>query len=539
MTSRGKSGDPGPGRAERRVLAAACLFLTALSLVYYFRDLRSRATAERFVREFSVDRRHPFATAAMRLEPSADLACAMAVDAAVRDDIPAASRQELLEAQRLMVIALTLRPGWPFHAYLLGQTARLLAEAAPRTSGSASDLWAVSLRAATEAVPDSDAIAEGRATAYLAMWTRLDPSQRGEAPAILQRAFLNPDCVAREFGAAVARLGTQRALTLLPDLPRPLRAATKALSSAGDIPSLTLLYERLLRADRRERAQDLRKIETRDRLGDIEGKRVECENWISQHPIREFDDPAGRAEVSRLLELWPNDRSGAWTSDPRADMASFFLAGREADVKGEALLRAVEALLGVPASVRARARLLAGDESGALDLAAQAESDSFEWTSFFVSLARLKLSQGSPEKAREALARVSPEAREDCDVLLTRRQVADALSDRSEFELARQKLEIARPGARRDSWSAGGTLLLCLDPVQTKGHVLQVGIQAPSPALATFGWDGGRAGIRLIPRGDEFMRFPLAGLVGRRSLSIRSLAGGPIQPIRASLEPVS
>ena len=539
MTSRGRSGDPGPGRAERRILAVACLFLTAVSLAHYYRDLRSRATAERFVRQFSVDRRHPFETAAMRLEPSADLACAMAVDAAVRDDVPAASRPELLEAQELMVSALALRPGWPFHAYLLGQTAARLAETAPRTSGSGSDLWAVSLRAATEAAPDSDAIAEGRAAAYLAMWPQLDPSKRGEVPAILQRAFLNPDCVAREFGTAAAKLGTQRALTLLPDLPRPLRAATKALSSARDIPSMAILYERLLRADRRERAQDLRKIETRDRLGDVEGKRAECENWITQHPIREFDDPAGRAEVSRLLELWPNDRSGAWTSDPRADIASFFLAGREADVKGEALLRAVEALLGVPLSVRARARLLAGDESGALEFAQQAESDSFEWTSFFVSLARLKLRQGSPEKAREALGRVSPEAREDCDVLLTRRQVADALSDRNEFEVARQKLEIAGPGARRDSWSTGGTLLLCLDPLQTKGHILQVAIQAASPALATFGWDGGRAGIDLIPKGDEFMRFPLAGLVGRRSLSIRSLAGGPIQPLRPSLEPVS
>lgn len=538
MTSSERATAAGWTVAERRFAAAGCLVLAAASLVHYLHDLRLREPAERFVRQFSVDRRHPFEAAAMRLEPSGDLACAMAVDAALREETRKASRQELLEARDVMLSAVAVRPGWPFHAYLLGQTAMGLSANPQSGDPSRAELWAVPLRVASRAAPGADAIAEGRGSAYLAMWPHLDAALRAEAPAALRRAFLNTAFVSREFRSAAAALGSDQALTLLPDVRRPLRAATKVLSSVGDIPSMTLLYGRLLRADRRERAADLQKIEKRQRLGDLEGKRAECEKWVEEHSIRDFDDALGRAEVARLLELWPNDRSGNWSSDPRADFASFFLTGREADVKGEALLRAVEALAGVPPGVRARVRLLAGDESGALEVAGQAEPDPFEWSLFFVSLARLKLLQGNPAQARAALQRVSPEAMEDCEVLLARRQVAQALADSREAESVRQKLEAAGPGGRRDSWSAGGTVLLCLDPVRTRGRVLQVSTQTASPAVVSYGWDGGRAGIAPIPKGEGVLRIPVAGLSGRRSLSIRALVGGPIQTVRATLEPL-
>jgi hypothetical protein len=384
-----------------------------------------------------------------------------------------------------------------------------------------------------------DAIAEARGSAYLEMWPHLDSALRAEAVAALPRAFLDPAFVSREFPAAVAALGAPEASALIPDAARPLRAAARVLSAAGDIQAMSTLYPRLLLAERRARADDLRKIEKRDRLGDLEGKRTACLNWVAEHAIAEYDDAPGRAEVARLLELWPSDRWGAWTADPRADLVAFFLNGREGDVSAEPLARTVDALAGVPSSIRARAKVLAGDESGALELAGQAEPDSFEWVPFFVSLARLKLRQGEPAQARAALERLGPAAMDDCDVLLARREVAQVLADGREVESVRQKLESAAPGGRRDSWSPGGTLLLCLDPVRARGHVLQVSTQTAAPAVVSYGWDGGRAGISPIPKGEGVLRIPVAGLSGRRSLSIRALAGGPVQPVKATLEPLS
>jgi hypothetical protein len=382
-----------------------------------------------------------------------------------------------------------------------------------------------------------DAIAEARAVAYLNEWPQLDAALRDEAPSVLRRAFLNPDFVSRQFGAAVGALGAAQTLPLLPDAARPLRAAIKTLSRAGDIPSVMVLYGRLQRAERSERADDLRKVEKRERLADLEGKRTACWNWISAHSITDFDDTPGRAEVARLLELWPNDQGGAWSSDPRAELVGFFLNGRQREVRGEALARAVEALAGVPSSVRARAKILAGDESGALELADQAEADPIDWTPFFIDLARFEMREGKPAQARAALERLAPTALEDCEVLLVRRELARTLADGRELESVAQKL--MSTAAMRESWSAGGTLSLCLDPTRTQGRALAVAVQSEAPAVVSYGWDGGRSGIALVSKGEDILRIPLGGIAGRRSLWIKALAGGPIQPGRAALEPAS
>jgi len=492
----------------------------------------------------------------MELEPSGDLACAMAVDTALAEaplgkpsggsspqgrdgGIPAVGRsEELPQARDLMLRALEVRPGWPFHPYLLGRAvAELSISPLGLDSSSRSDLWAVPLRQAAAAAPGVDAIAEARAAAYLNAWPRLDAGLRDEAPSALRRAFLNPDFVSRQFGAAIGALGPPQTLRLLPDAAKPLRAAIKALSRTGDILSVMDLYGRLQRAERSERADDLRKVEQRERRADLEGKRAACSNWIYAHRIADFDDAPGRAEVARLLELWPNDQGGAWSSDPRAELVGFFLNGRQRDVRGEALARAVEALAGVPSSVRARAKILAGDESGALELAEQAEADPIEWTPFFIDLARFEMRQGNPAQARAALERLAPTAREDCETLLVRRELARTLADGRELESVGQKL--MSTAGLRESWSAGGTLSICLDPARTQGRVLAVALQSEGPAVVSYGWEGGRSGIVLVSKGEDVLRIPLGGMAGRRSLWVKALAGGPIQPGRAALEPPS
>lgn len=542
---------------QRRLAGAACILLAAASLAHYVRDLRLRSPVERFARRFSLDHRHPLEVAAMRLEPSGDLACAMVVHAALREKTaaspppegaapvgavpdPAVDRREmLLEARDLMLRAIAVRPGWPVHLYLLGETAAELSGESRGSGSRASQLWADPLRQATAGAPGTDAIAVVRGSMYLKNWPQLDAALRAEAPAVLQRAFLDPSFVSREFGATVRVLGVDQASPLLPDAAKPLRAAVKILSREGDIRSAAIFYERFLRAERSERADSLRRVEQRDRLGDLDGKRKACWSWVSEHSINDFDDAQGRAEVARLLELWPDDQGGSWSTDPRAEIVTFFLSGREREVKGEALSRAIEVLAGVPSSVRARAKILAGDASGAIELTGQAESDPLEWTPFFVDLARFELRQGRPGQARAALERVSSTALDECDVLLVRRDVARVLADARELESVVRKLESAGPAGGRYSWSAGRTLSLCIDPARAKSGFLAIATQSESPAIVTFGWDGGRSGVLAVPAGESALRVPLAGVTGRRTLSIRALAGGPVRPGRVTVEHAS
>ena len=145
--------------------------------------------------------------------------------------------------------------------------------------------------------------------------------------------------------------------------------------------------------------------------------------------------------------------------------------------------------------------------------------------------------QGKPAQARAALERLAPTAREDCETLLVRRELARMLGDGRELESVGQKL--MSTGAMRDSWSAVGTLSTCLDPARAQGRVLAVAVQSEAPAVVSYGWDGGRSGIVLVSKGEDILRIPLRGIGGRRSLWIKALAGGPIQPGRATLEPAS
>ncbi|MGH9364098.1 MAG: hypothetical protein ACRD1B_02375 [Thermoanaerobaculia bacterium] len=261
------------------------------------------------------------------------------------------------------------------------------------------------------------------------------------------------------------------------------------------------------------------------------GLRDACRVWATAHPVREQDRPEGRAQAARVLELWPNDTAGSWLGDPRADLVRFFLNGRESDVSGEAMAGAVEALSGVPDTIGARARLLAGDFDGAQTLVGRSQTvGSFEWTPFFVALAQYELKQEHPPEARRALERLAPAARDECDVLLVRRQVARALQDGAETDAIHQKLGLLQADSfPPEAWSANGTLSLCLDPERARGRALSVRLAARQPALVGYGWDGGRLGSLLVRDGAR-LTIPLEGLSGRRAFSVSAIVGEPVRP---------
>src|SRR5260370_41608584 len=109
--------------------------------------------------------------------------------------------------------------------------------------------------------------------------------------------------------------------------------------------------------------------------------------------------------------------------------------------------------------------------------------------------------QGKPAQARAALERFGLTALEDCEALLVRRELARILGDGRELESVGQKL--MSTAALRESWSAVGTLSICLDPTRAQGRVLAVALQSEAPAVVSYGWDGGRSGIVLVSKGED------------------------------------
>jgi hypothetical protein len=293
-----------------------------------------------------------------------------------------------------------------------------------------------------------------------------------------------------------------------------------------------LLLPRADKAEKKQRAEELRKIEERRRLGDVDGMRAGCLMWMSEHRIEDFGDPLGRAQVARLLELWPDDRIGDWNSDPRADLIGFFLdhpVDDAGEVRPEAIARAVAGLTGVPAPVRARTKLLTGEITAAEDLAGSDATGSSAWSGFFVSLARFHRSRGSHLEARLALERLAPEAREECEAALERREIARALKDKDELDAVRRAIVLKAPSDLQPWWSNGTALSLCLDPEQAARGSLDIELAGDAPAVVAFGWDGGRLGSLVVEKTGS-VSMPLSGLTGRRIFWVRTLAGGPVRP---------
>ncbi len=338
------------------------------------------------------------------------------------------------------------------------------------------------------------------------------------------------------------------------------------MRAEGDIEGAALLERRLESAERAARHSDLAKIDERFRLGDSDGLGAACNAWMSSHSILEFDDPAGRQDVARVLERWPQDDPGSWTADPRGAIVRFFLDGRESDAPAKGLERAVSALAGVPDYVQARVLLLSGDEPGAENMAHRSPTaGSFEWTRYVLDLARASLRRGDAAAARRALERLPSGALGECGALIVRRDVALAVGDRDAASSSDRDLTAAtglsRPpdpnaGSRVVSpseWLSPGTLSLCIDPVRARGRVLSVDLnigsnseipqssgsqiaqsrnraieKSPALALVSYGWNQGRSGSLLVS-GHATLTVPLDGFEGRRNFWVRATLGSSVE----------
>lgn len=333
------------------------------------------------------------------------------------------------------------------------------------------------------------------AGASLERWTDLGADARAAAPEALRRAFADPGFVARALPTAIAALGRQETLRLVPDEMGALRTASGLLMASGDVASAAAIVPRVGVAARREREARLRRIRELLHYGDVDGARSACHAWVVDFAPGDFDDEVGRRQSADLLELWPAGVAGTWRTDPRANLVRYFLGGRTQDVEAGAMLTATDSISEVPPVVRARVLLLAGREADALAVAAQpSSSGAFEWSAFYEDLARTRLARGDGSGARDALGRIAPSAREGCDALILRRDVASNLGDARETALLEEALSsVERHTYGADSWSSEGSASVCLDSGSgdPKSWVVRLGVQTAGPALLRCDWDGG------------------------------------------------
>lgn len=536
-------------RGRRIAAGALCAILAGWALADLVRDRIARRPAAEFAHRFALDRRRPLEISAMRLAPWPDVAAAAAADAAL-DGPPdreasaeqkrlwqesQASRDAELEGARdLMLEAVARRPGWGPHRFVLGRTVRTL-QRRPGGTDRAAD-WFVPIKLAGAAAPGMDPVYDYLSGAILESWPELGPEARAEAPALLRRAFLDVGPVASGFLAARVRLGSDAAVALLPDDAGPLAAASSALIRSGDIVAAAHLQPALRVAARRAREEDLRSIAQRRAAGDLSGARSLCETTYARFPPHDFDDAPGRAQSARLLALWPNDAGGVWRTDPRGELVRFFLERREGDARPDAMLAAVEALSAVPATAEARVRLLAGDMAGALELMrTSGTAASNEWVSFRLAAARAELARGNPGGARVLLGGLSSTAREGCDALLCRRDVARSLGDAADVAYAEERLRgMDRSEFPPEAWSETGSMTICAAAPGPRR--LRIEIDAEKPALVRYGRDGGRSDVLLVPAGSGPVTLAFQASGGRQTISVSAEAGGPIRLGAASLE---
>ncbi|HJW95615.1 MAG TPA: hypothetical protein VJ901_18510, partial [Thermoanaerobaculia bacterium] len=377
----------------KRLLAIAAIALAIASVARYRSDRDLRAAAEKFLIDFDVADRRPEIASTLPLVPAADLGANVVADIALSDafgtvhltDVTPELREkwlraverlgsELDAARDITLDALATRPGWPQHWTTLGE----LVYASQRRAPGATDarLWQEPLRIGIGMFPGDDAATTFASNAYLESWPALTDAARAHATKGFARALLDPAFASRGLPLLVATIGPDETVAMLPPVAETLRSAFDSFAKSGDIAHAAGIYHRWESAEWTSRAADLRELEERAQLNDVEKQRELAQSWLARHRPNEFDTPRGREQVLRVLQLAVNDRVGSWQSDVRGAAIRFLLNRRmtpsnahghgiETAPGGAIVATVVASMTGVPEPIRARARLFGGDVEGA------------------------------------------------------------------------------------------------------------------------------------------------------------------------------
>ncbi|MGH9459194.1 MAG: hypothetical protein ACRD2J_16285 [Thermoanaerobaculia bacterium] len=498
-------------------VAVLALVLSVVAIAAYRADLAQREVVRAFFTEYTHDVRRPLVADTIDYAPRADWLAGIAADAVLQDvygavdldelepdvrqawiEIVARTTDEAREVRGILLDALRTRPGWALHAGGLGQIEYTLTRADAEEGK-----WRRPVAFATSASPGSDALAVFLAAGDMEQAAfrgrELTPTQR----ASMTRAFQNAAFLQAALPTAVALVGTEDALALVPDEPQPLRTAFSHFVREGEVTTAASILSRWQKAEWASRAAEMEEIESLASLGDRTRILGAVRQWASRHPAREFGSRAS-AQLVRLLELWPDDDPGQWRRDPRGEIVRVLLAldGRAPEL-GEAVLGAVRQLDGTPETVRAEALLAAGRIEDAERFARQSDTaGTLSWTDFWAHVAIAWTARGDEERARDALAEINPVAREEC-----------------EARLARGVGELGDPPLR---FSRAGDLPVCIGPSEERDLVVRAATE--SPALLAIGWNGTAESWPLVDSGTA-VRIPLGDRRGREILTVRTIAG--------------
>lgn len=514
--------------AANGALALVACGLAFASYALFDADRAARVPAQQFAERYTMPLRNPDTVSSLRFAPSGDFAGDLVADATLHDvaspvrltDLEPAVRDawidsvqsqdaQLESACGVMLDALAARPGWPYHAILLGQLVYT------REAQSLSpDLvakyrrWAEPLNAGARSAPADAQLWQVLALAYLQTWPDLAHAHANEAANVFRNAFASPEFVRAAFIPATRTIGVDAAVANLPDVPKSLWSAYQLLASSGDVRSAWRVHQRWDQVEWRQRDIDLRALEqiaTRRDAGVISRA---CRAWAAAHSVWDYDTPAARAQAARVLDLWPVSDSGRWPNDPRMDMINYFLAGRSESIDGAILARAAGPIAGVPLSRQAQLHVLASDITSAESFARSTESfGTLEWTPYIIELSRYWLRKGDREKALAALDAVAPAARSECEAGIAQREAS------AQFVAA----ALPRVGLQ---WIGRASVPLCL--AKRSAVKVTFSLVSGDAVIVDYGWDGARTGSMLLTQGDHPAEVVLPPLAGQRTVTLRT-----------------
>ncbi|MFA6956227.1 MAG: hypothetical protein WC538_10180 [Thermoanaerobaculia bacterium] len=538
-----------PRNRLRLAAAIVPLALIALSLAQYGTDRRLRRPVEAVAKTYTFEIRRPAEVEMIGFAPSPDFGAQVVVYAAIVDalarvrlkgldqverdawlDVPVHLDGELAAARELALDSIAQRPGWPIHRYLLGKVAYTRDR---RTPGAeiVPDRWLVPLRSAARSAPGFDSAAETLVAVTLEAWATIPPEGRRDTETIFSRAFLDPSFVRNAWAVSANAIGVGSAVRAVPDSAVSLRAAARAASGIGEAGAAEALYRRWERAEWVEREADIAEMRRRTERGDWSGLVAAAQNFSSRHSAGDFDGPEARKQLEEALRLWPRDSVGNWAGSRRAEIIRFFLDGRMKGIDGTLLAGAASSLAGVPFPMQARLFLAAG----LVEIARELEKGSmtrgsFEWTDYYVELARYHLARNDRDKAAEALGRIAPGARGECEAALAAALLARVAP-------APQPVAVTSADGTivDEAWSTNGMLSLCIDPRALAKRALVVDVKAGGDGLVEWGWNDARSGT-VAAGGGASIRVPLAGIEGREVFFLRPALGASIVSHAARIE---
>jgi hypothetical protein len=510
------------------VIAASCGVLAFLAYDVYAVDRDQRKPVDAFAQKYTMTLRRPDVTTSLQYAPSADFAADLIADASLRDatmtvrlagltpeqriawlDAVGRLDEQLGSAADLALDAMTQRPGWPYHAGLLGQLVYTRdARALSPSIVTQSNRWSVPLRIASSVALNDELLWQFTALAYLQTWPELSEQHRDATP-VFRRAFQDVDFVRATFSSATQIIGTDAAIDNLPESPKPLWAAFNQLANAGDIEHAWRVHQEWDVAEWKQRATDLAAIEKAAPKGDIGIVRALCETWTRNHSVWDYDSPAAHAQAARLLELWPVSATGKWSNDARADIIRYFISGRDDVVSGALLMRTAQAVTGVPEPTAAQLKVLASDIGGAQLIAKRSESfGSFEWKPYVYELSRYWLKKGDREKAQSTLATLATTAQGECEAVALQHSINDTHGTTSQHA--------------RVTWNSGRTNLTLCHQRRSNASLRLNLVDGPS-AIVEIASNGARV-ISILVREGQPCEVGLPSAEGVRRISARILS---------------